>query len=116
LAVNIIDSYQFGQVVVSGQKYTSDVIIFPDRVMSEGWRKRGHELCLEDITEVLTDHPEVLIVGTGAYGLVEVLPETKQSTEAQGIKVIVETTDKACQTYNQLCHSQRAVAALHLTC
>lgn len=25
--VNIIDSYQFGQIVVSGQKYTSDVII-----------------------------------------------------------------------------------------
>jgi len=116
LAVNIIDSYRFGLVVINGKKYISDVIIFPDRVRSEWWRQRGHELCLEDITEVLTENPEVLIVGTGESGLMRVLPETKQSTEAQGIKLIVETTDKACQTYNQLCHSQRVVAALHLTC
>ncbi len=116
MAVNIIDSYHFGQIVINGKNYTSDVIIFPDRVGSEWWRQSGHELCLEDIAEVLTDHPEVLIVGTGESGLMRVLPETKQSTEAQGIKLIAETTDKACQTYNQLCHSQRVVAALHLTC
>jgi hypothetical protein len=28
----------------------------------------------------------------------------------------VEATGKACHTYNQLCHSQKVVAALHLTC
>jgi len=114
--VNIIDSYRFGLVVINGKKYTSDVIIFPDRVRSQWWKKRGHELCLEDIAEVLTENPEVLIVGTGESGLMRVLPEAKQGIEAQGIKLIVETTDKACQAYNQLCHSQRAVVALHLTC
>ena len=114
--VNIIDSYQFGLIVVKGRKYTSDVIIFPDRVRDNWWRKTGHQLCLDDIAEVLTENPEVLIVGTGESGLMKVLPETKQGIEAQGIKLIVETTDKACQAYNQLCHSQRAVVALHLTC
>jgi len=116
MAVNIIDSYRFGLVVINGKNYTSDVIIFPDRVRSEWWRQSGHELCLEDIAEVLTENPEVLIVGTGESGLMMVLPETKQSAEAQGIKLIVETTDKACQTYNQLCHSQKVVVTLHLTC
>ena len=116
MAVNIIDSYQFGLVVINGEKYTSDVIIFPGRVRSGWWRKSGHELYLEDIAEVLTENPEVLIVGTGESGMMRVLPETKQSTEARGIKLIVETTPKACQTYNQLCSSQRVVAALHLTC
>ncbi len=114
--MNIIDSYRFGLVVIDGKQYTSDVIIFPDRVRSEWWRQRGHELCLEDITEVLTENLEVLIVGTGESGLMMVLPEMKQSAEVQGIRLIVETTDKACRTYNQLCHSQRVVAALHLTC
>ncbi|HEY87832.1 MAG TPA: hypothetical protein G4O06_07405 [Dehalococcoidia bacterium] len=116
MAVNIIDSYRFGLVVISGRKYISDVIIFPDRVRDNWWKKRGHQLCLEDIAEVLTDNIEVLIVGTGESGLMRVLPETKQGIEAQGIKLIVETTDRASQTYNQLCHSQRVVAALHLTC
>ncbi len=111
--MNVIDSYQFGQVVVNGKKYTSDVIIFPDRVRNDWWRKTGHQLCLEDIAEVIT---EVLVVGTGASGLMKVLPEVQQAVKAQGIELIAETTDKAYHTYNQLCQSQRVAAALHLTC
>ncbi len=114
--VNTIDSYQFGQVVVSGKKYTSDVIIFPDRVRDNWWRKTGHQLCLKDVAEVMAENPEVLVVGTGALGLMRVLPEVERGAETQGIKLIVEATDKACLTYNQLCQSQRAVAALHITC
>jgi len=116
LAVNIIDSYQFGLIVVNGKKYTSDVIIFSDRVRDNWWRKTGHELCLKDIAEVITENPEVLVVGTGASGLMKVLPEAQQAVEAQGIKLIVEATDTACHTYNHICHSQRAIAALHITC
>ena len=116
MAVNTIDSYQFGQIVVNGKKYTSDVIIFPDRVR-DNWRtKVGHQLCLKDVAEVMTENPEVLVVGTGASDLMKVLPELEQGVETQGIKLIVEATDKACHTYNHICHSQRAIAALHITC
>ena len=114
--MNIIDSYQFGQIVVNGKKYMSDVIIFPDSVTDNWWRKIGHQLCLDDIAEVLTENPEVLVVGTGSSGLVKVLPEVRQVVDARGIELIVEATDNACHTYNQFCHSRRAVAALHLTC
>jgi len=114
--VNHIDSYQFGQVVVNGKKYTSDVIIFPDSVKDNWWKKRGHQLCPDDIAEVMAENPEVLVVGTGASGLMKVLPEVQQVVEAQGIELIVEATDKACHTYNQFCRSRRAVAALHITC
>ena len=114
--MNMIDGYQFGQVVVNGKRYTSDVIVFPDKVRSDWWRKSGHQLCLDDIAEVIPEKPEVVVVGTGASGLMKVLPEVKQSVEAQGIAIVVQTTDEACHTYNQLCHSQKVVAALHLTC
>ncbi len=114
--MNIIDSYQFGQIVISGREFSSDVIIFPDRVKDDWWRKSGHQLYLEDIAGVTAEKPEVLVVGTGAYGLMKVQPEVKSAVDAQGIKLIVEATEKACHTYNQLCSSQRVVAALHLTC
>jgi len=114
--VNTIDSYQSGLIVVNGKKYTSDVIILPDSVRDNWWRKTGHQLCLDDIAEVLTENPEVLVVGTGVSGLMKVLPEVRQVVDTRGIELIVEATDKACNTYNQLCHSRRAVAALHLTC
>jgi len=116
LAVNIIDSYQFGQVVVSGKKYTSDVIIFPDRVRDNWWRRTVHQLCLKDVAEVMTENPEVLVVGTGASSLIKVLPEVEQATQAQEIKLIVKATDKACHTYNHICHSRKTIAALHITC
>jgi len=116
VGVNIIDSYQFGLIVVTGKKYTSDVIIFPDRVSNSWWRKTGHQLCVKDIAEVITENPEVLVIGSGASGLMKVLPEVQERVEAQSIKLIVEPTDKACHTYNRLCRSQETVAALHITC
>ena len=114
--MNIIDSYQFGQIVINGKKYTSDVIIFSNSVTDNWWRRTGHQLCLDDIAEVITENPEVLVVGTGDSGLMRVLPEVRQGAEVQSIELIVEATDNACHTYNQLCRSRRAVAALHLTC
>jgi len=114
--MSTIDSYQFGEIVIDGKKYSSDVIIFPDKVIDNWWRKTGHELCPEDIAEISKEKPEVLIVGCGASGMMKVLPELEKMAKNQGIELIVETTDKACDTYNRLRHSQRLVAALHITC
>jgi len=114
--MNIVDSYRFGRIVVNGKSYTSDVIIFPDRVKDNWWRKTSHQLRLDELGDVIVAKPEVLVIGTGASGLMGVLPEVRQSLEAQGIQLIAEPTGEACNIYNQLCHSQRVVAALHLTC
>lgn len=113
--MNIIDSYQFGLIVVNGKNYTSDIITFSDRI-KDWWRKTGRQLHPGDLSEGIAENPEVLIIGTGDLGLVKVLSEVPPSLEAEGIKLIVEPTNEACTIYNQLCHSQRIVAALHLTC
>ena len=96
-----IDSYQFGQIVVNGKRYNSDIIIFPHRIWDNWLRKTGHQLSLADIAEVLAENPDVLIVGTGASGMVKVLPEVQQIARAQGIRLIAEPTNRACNTYNQ---------------
>ena len=111
-----IDSYHFGQISIDGKKYSSDVIIFPDRVQGNWQRNKSHELSLEDINEAVTENPEVLIVGTGASGLMKVLPEVQKELEARDIKLIMEPTNEACDIYNQLSRFQRVVAVLHLTC
>ena len=112
----MINSYDFGRIVVDGKAYTSDVIIFPDKVKDNWWRKEGHALHIEDIESVVKDKPEVLIVGTGKYGILKVLPETKEYIESKGIELIVEPTEKACEMYNEITKNKKAVAALHLTC
>jgi hypothetical protein len=114
--MNTIDSYRFGQIVINGQKYTSDVIIFPDRVQGNWWREEGHRLTLKDITEVMKESPEILLVGTGASGMMRVLPEVERESEARNIQLIVQPTAEACDIYNQVSPTQKVVATLHLTC
>ena len=111
-----IDSYKFGEIVIEGIKYTSDIIVFPHRVMGGWWRKEGHRLSPEDLGEVIIERPAVLVVGTGDSGLMEVPPRTRQFLEARGIELVAQPTDQAWRTYNQLSPSKKVVAALHLTC
>lgn len=115
--VHVIDSYDFGQIVIDGQRYTSDVIVFPDRVRERWWRREGHRLHVEDIEEVIQEQkPEVLVVGTGYSGLMKVLPETEDYLKSKGVELIVQSTREAYKTFNRLIRTRRVVAALHLTC
>jgi len=112
----MINSYDFGRIVVDGKAYTNDVIIFPGRVKDNWWRKEGHALHIEDIETVVEEKPEVLIVGTGKYGILKVLPETREYIKSKRIELIIEPTDKACKMYNEVSKDKKAVASLHLTC
>ena len=111
-----IESYSFGQIVIDGNSYNEDVIVFPDRVRSNWWRKSGHEVCIEDLKEVLEEKPKTLIIGTGAYGAVKVLPETEAHLQAEGIKLITQRTEEAVRLFNELVKTERVAAGLHLTC
>ncbi|MFQ5824607.1 MAG: Mth938-like domain-containing protein [bacterium] len=114
----MIDSYSFGKIVIDGKEYNRDVIVYPDYVEPNWWRKQGHQLCVEDIkSRIEKESPEILIVGTGAYGQVVILDSTKEFLERRGIKLIAEETGKACTTYNhQIKSNKKVLGAFHLTC
>ena len=115
----MIDSYEFGVIVIQGKKYTSDVIVFPEIVIDNWWRKEGHRLYVEDLGEIFEHQPkpEVLVVGTGYSGLVNVSPEVEKALKSNGIELVVQHTSEACQTFNKLLESNKRVAgAFHLTC
>ena len=112
----MIESYEFGRIVVRGKRYATDVIIYPDHVEDNWWREEGHSLSPVDLWAVVQAKPEVLVVGTGRSGLMRVLPETEKYLRGQGIRLIAECTTEAVRIYNQLCQSTRVIAALHLTC
>ena len=112
----VIDSYSFGNIVINGKRYTSDVIIYSHRVESHWWRLQGHLLQLEDLKEVIDFSPELLIVGTGDSGLMKIAPETEKFFRESSIELVVQRTTEACETYNRLHGDKKTVAALHLTC
>lgn len=50
----MIECQGFGCIVIEGKRHTSDVIIFPDRVVSHWLRQTGHGLVPEDLERVQT--------------------------------------------------------------
>ena len=112
----MIDGYEFGEITIDGKIYHHDVIIYRDRV-DDAWRRiEGHKLSLSDIAQILEKKPEILVIGTGADGVMNVPADVIASIEAKGIKVIVKRTGDACEDYNLLSASKSVIAALHLTC
>ena len=112
-----IDSYSFGRIVINGQVYTSDVIIYRGRMDASWWRKEGRRLHSEDIADVLNEHPDSIIIGTGYDGVMAVPKEVLAYIASQGTEVIVEKTAKAVELYNALQGKKKhVIAALHLTC
>ena len=113
----MIDAYAFGRVVVNGASYEADVIVFPDRVESNWWRKEGHRLQMEDLGTVVGYGPDVLVVGSGSFGMMDVPLSTIEGLESRGTSVIVLRTSEACTRFNTLlAERKRVAAALHLTC
>jgi len=113
----MIDNYQFGKIVVNGASYENDIILFGDIVQATWWRKNGHELCVADIQKSLDQfRPTVIVVGTGKFGMMKVLPETEAFLQSRQIRFIIQKTGEAIGTYNSLMNSENVLGAFHLTC
>jgi len=112
-----IESYDFGRIMIDGQKYVSDVIILPDGVRPDWYRKAGHSLVPEDFGDLLDEvRPDKLIIGRGANGVLRVPDSTRAWLTDKGIELLDLPTKEACENYNRLRKNSRVIAGLHLTC
>ena len=113
-----IEEYEFGRLQVDGQTYTSDVIIWPGGINDSWWRERGHSLCMDDLSDLQDKDLDVLVIGTGARGVMNVPQDILEELQNRYDEVHVTTTDEACETFNDLAQNgeKRVAAALHLTC
>ncbi len=111
-----IESYAFGKMVYGGKPYTSDLIIYPDRVDPSWWRQQGHLLQMEDLEEILKEKPGILIIGTGYMGVMKVPAALKKQLENKGIDLYIERSRKAVKLFNNIDKTKKIIAAFHLTC
>jgi len=111
-----IEHFRFGRVVIDGQVFQNDLIVFPHGV-NESWsRGDSHLLSSQDLEAVIEMAPQSLIIGTGVFRSMKVPPEALQRAEAEGIEVLVLGSSRACEEYNRRRLQQRTVLAMHLTC
>ena len=112
-----INSYSFGSITIENKTYQKDIIVLPEKVCPNWIRIKGHSLAPEDIKEIIDYHPEILIIGTGAYGSMTVPSSTTDELSKKKIKLISEDTKKACTLFNEhIKNNIKTVGAFHLTC
>lgn len=113
----LIESYEFGRMVVGGREYRKDLIITPGRIISPWWRGEGHAVTLRDLEDVLGLEAECVVIGTGYNGLVKVSDEVIGYYRERGVRIYVAETQIASKIYNELVRrGARVVGAFHLTC
>lgn len=110
-----IKNYSFGRMNILEELFTSDVIIFPERILSPWWREEGHYLQLRDITAILEYKPDILIIGTGYYGKMRVDPKVEDVLKGSGIELHILTSREAVELFNST-ETEKKVGAFHLTC
>lgn len=112
-----IGDYSFGKVDIDGEEHTEDLIVYPDHVEKDWWRKEGHSIHKEDIDGIIENPPDIFVVGKGSNGRLRLLPETRRALENKGVEVVCKRTQRACKEFNKFVdEGKEVVAALHLTC
>lgn len=113
----MITEFSFGKIVVDGKTYKNDIKIVDGRVISEWWRRSGHRVEVEDITDVLETEPEVVVIGKGSPGLLKSTVSLRDYLAANHIELIEKKTSKAIHVFNGLFQQGRKVAAgFHISC
>lgn len=117
----MIDKVGFGRISVNEKEYSHDIVIYPSGKVErrKKWISKekygtSHKLDPEELKEYLKEDFEVLVVGTGIYGMLSLLPESKKLIE--GKEIIERPTPEAAQLFNELREKKKTLAIFHITC
>jgi len=110
----------FGELEINGQRYHHDVVIDAGEIRKR--KKKPSKQYAGDYGHTPLSHEENipwggsrLIVGTGAYGKLPIMPQVHEEAQRRGVELAALPTDEACQL---LCTLDDAEihAILHITC
>jgi hypothetical protein len=107
----------YGQIMVKETCCTSDLIVFEEEIHAPWIRPEGHSVAAEDLQWLLGRKPDLIIVDTGAYGVLTVPINLIDELAVNGIELICLRTAAAAKAYNERAQKgERVAACLHLTC
>ena len=111
-----IESYSFGEIVIDGKRYTSDLKIIQGSIVCNWWRKDGHSLCENDIKDALSAGVNKFIIGCGYSSALKVPEALKKTLADRGIILISLPTKKAVEEFNNTTDLIKTAFGFHLTC
>jgi len=117
----MIEDVKFGSIVIDGKKYEYDVVIYPsgriERRKKEISKKKhgtSHKFDPDELREYLSEDFDILIVGTGIYGLLSLLPEGRELIKSK--EIIEKRTPEAAKLFNTLRKEKKVLGVFHITC
>ena len=116
-----IDTTRFGSITIGGRVYDHDVILRIDGSVEKRRKKlskkvygSSHTVSETEAAWVFEDGLEVLIVGAGQDGILDLSTEAVTFLTARGVEVRRSSTPEALETYNR--EGRRCAALFHVTC
>ncbi len=101
--------------------YSHDTLIRLDGKVRERRKKlskqiygTSHTLSLAEAEYIYEEGAEMLLIGTGQFGLVELSDEAAGYFRAKAVEVQLQPTPKAIETWNEL--SGKVIGLFHVTC
>ncbi|ANF22035.1 Mth938-like domain-containing protein [Thermococcus piezophilus] len=117
----MIEIPEFGRIIVDGKEYTYDIVVYPsgrvERRKKEISKKKhgtSHKLDPEELREYLTEDFDVLVVGTGLWGMLSILPESRELVKDK--EIIESPTPEVAELFEKLRKEKRALGIFHITC
>ncbi|MCP4646922.1 MAG: hypothetical protein GY852_04195 [bacterium] len=111
----MIDSYDFGKIVIDGKEYEKDIIIVEGKVYPNWFRKQGHFLSTGDLGPILEAKIHTLLIGIGYNSVMRVGDDVREYCKEKKIKLIELGSRDAVKKCNEIM-GKGVAAGIHLTC
>ncbi len=117
----VIDSTSFGSMTILEKKYCHDIVIRLNGDVKKRKKKlskllfgTSHIVSLDEIKQVYEPGAELLIIGSGQNGMLELSREAKKFLSRRGVRLIIKSTPKAVKIWNEA--SGASIGLFHVTC
>ena len=110
-----IQFVKFGEVMVDGKVYYSDMIVWWDG--EKEFVPKTHILGMQAFSRLLRKNPDMVVVGTGQQDCVRISDDVREKARDRGVMIFEETSAKAADIFNGLAATgKKVVAFIHTTC
>ncbi|AIF68931.1 hypothetical protein PAP_02515 [Palaeococcus pacificus DY20341] len=118
----MIEKVEFGRIWFDGREYKYDIVIYPSgsverrkKEISKGKHGTSHKFDPDELREYLKEEFDVLVVGTGMYGALSLLPESRDLVRDK--EIVEKPTPEAIKLFNELRKEEKKVLGVfHITC
>ncbi len=116
-----IEAAAFGSIFIEGREIGNDVILTLDGAILKRKKKlskkvygTSHTISRREVRFIYEKGAELLIIGTGRYGRVELSDEAMRYLKKKGCRVKLEATHEAIHSWNRA--GEKTIALFHVTC